>query len=753
MSSKMAAIPLAAAFLLGGCLDFGPGSASGPALNTSALDISCLHQSAQTIQAYLDLRISDATQVQQFWGCLSHAAELFSNRVRGETPGVYTAEEVRYFVQSEFLPGERISDTLLAEVFELKRFLLGGDGGSITTAEIARARELIETLSAQSLSLYPDLPEITARHHARGLEAADDTLKSTSNAILPWLTRPDSAYSLSHLESFVSELETFVSDPGLQASLHALRARIPLARLLKKMVTGSGTDVIGAQEWRILLDLGRRSLLLGLRLHQLGSSGLDVFLGDGRRELSDLVSSSISLAQELIARQPAGRMPFEQLDGIIDALRPDDLPVQQKTLKDFMRPLFQRYLGGRIPGECGLAATSICPVGLGRLWDAFHHWSMGQDFAETLFARLGNSADGYPAAELLQPTLQDLYGKTAEDLDPALVDAAAVMRKLIATERPLYQHDDLRIGFLTAPSDRHTLYNQTQTYWQHEVVRLMMRGYSSHPTGDVDRDVATYDDFTQLYLGVRGLGREFKIMDADSDGVVAERFMEANLFMDTSDGDDTMNVGEATGLIAFLVSSKQFSSEIYDETSSHCPLGEIDSYGKRRIDFDCYRQRFFLNVDRWWSRMPELLAEYRGLSPSEQDDFERTFLMAAVGPKEYGHPLSSGDTDSVAMIPHYLESVFTRFDVNRTGFFNLADAETAFPIFERKIADVSHIHSHFQNLSLFTYLLAYGKPPAQNAGGIVSLVGWEAMRPLWSKYVKADRRKLLHVFAALGQQN
>ena len=50
------------------------------------------------------------------------------------------------------------------------------------------------------------------------------------------------------------------------------------------------------------------------------------------------------------------------------------------------------------------------------------------------------------------------------------------------------------------------------------------------------RDTATYADFEQMYLGIRGLGREFKIMDSRATSVLSQRFMESNLFMDASDG-------------------------------------------------------------------------------------------------------------------------------------------------------------------------------------------------------------------------
>jgi hypothetical protein len=757
---KLALLLLAAASaaLLAGCFEFGPSHAPAVALNTSSLDASCLHQTGQTVQDYLGQNLSGTGAINGFWDCLSHTTRLFTDRVRGQTPGRYSANEVRYFAESEFLPGVRISDALLSEAFELKRFLLGGDATSITPGEIARARALIETLRSQTLALYPALAALNHPGQNPGLERADQSLRMISEALLPWLTQSGAEFSFKHLDRFLTGLEEFVTESSIRSTIHSLRARLPLARVLKQRATASSDpDLISAQEWGTLLDLGRRTLFMGLKVQRLTQSGQSIFRGEGRKAFSQVVDTALGLAEQVVAAQPDKMLTFAQLDEILDGFDPSDLPVKQQTLKDFMRPLFQRYFGGNRPGVCGRDATGICLESLQRVSDFYRHWNFAQDYLETLYAHLdsaagGGSQAGYFPADLLRPTLQELYGKPAFALDPLLVDAADEMRKIIINERPYYDHDDLRVAFLNTAGDRHTLFNQTQECWLHELIRLMMRAYVSHPAADVDQDAATYDDFEQMYLGIRELGREFKIMDGNSDAVLSQRFMEANLFMDASDGDVTMNMGEAVGLVAYLISSKQSSSDIHDEASARCPLGDIDSYGKPRIEFECFKRVYFEQVERWWERMPALLAEYRSLDASALDDFQKTFFMAAVGPSTYGKPLGAGDADSVAMIAHYLESIYTRFDTTRSGVLSLGEAEIAFPVFESKIVEVSKMHSRFQNLSLFTYLLAFGRPPTQNIGGALSLIAWEGRRPLWGKSVHADRRTLLHVFSALGSQ-
>lgn len=767
--------------LAGGC---GPNKAvpSSSGLSLGGSQAGCLSKAGDAAVRFFNGTATNP-ETGSIWDCAISSLQLFESRTRGARPGVYSPQELRSFLEYFFLDkGTQISDKLLAEAMVLKRTLIGGRADELTHQDFVRAIALFEKLKAQCETLrtfMPLTPQAMASKSEADVEAAAKALRGAAAALGGTLEDTGVPYFFSDLEALATELHKLMGDVDSAPLLSMLRAWMPLIKAAKATLIAPEGDRISGSEWSALLTTGAQWYGLVLRLGSLNQHEATWLSGRGRELLRPMVFDAFRLIDDALARHPRGQISFDELNQLIEAAVPQgliisaDVTVTIPHLEAFVKELILRYMGGADTGITGRAAPGLTRPAWARLRSHFEHWNDGQRYLEAMFdaaaKEQGVTASGmaaafetgFPSEQLQEFSLDRLISlgelRTKDQANPAalLQDAANRLQQVIVRDRPMFPGEATQIHFDGhQPDFGYSLHDLTDANWKYELGRILTAGYAEDParaaTDDDETQTLSFPEFKAFIQGITDVGDDIKFIDPNDPNEAEKRFREAELFTFAGTGSNFISSRQAAHLLALMISGKLLANQIHQEViDSGCKTLGMDPYDYYLIDTECYRKRFFGNVEHFWRNMPKLAAYYRSLKDPQRTAFEHAMEDGARKLGYSPQPMNSSDSEGFAMIGQYIEVIFARYDADDSGALDWDEAETAFPIFKGTLEELScaqgHcLHSEGDLKAVFTYMLATGHSPSAAA-----FVRWRYL-PFF-RNLSADRGTLMQIFGALGK--
>lgn len=734
-------------------------------------ETQCLSNAATTVQRYFDGK-SSAAEIGGFWDCSERALDLFSKYTRGKTPGNYDPGELRRFFEKYFLGTQKIHDPLLSEGMKLKNSIIGGGVEKLSIDEIRATLEIIRVLKAQSVRLltYQPLRPSHMRLVDEGfIDRAADELVKSAEEIGKALSLTASEYTFDDMQALFKQVDLFLTAAGVEVTeLKTMLSILPVVRVLKGMLVSRNHDAISAEDWSKMLVTGTRWYAWTLKVSQLKGKFHVFMWGDGLRRAKQLVGEMKDLLNASISSWPKSTIPFSEFDALIDAMgdkRISDWVYEggtATTAKKTLRPIVQRVMGGTDTGVTGRAAEGLSVDAVERTWKEFDRFVEGQNFLESLFDRLAGRGNWTPARSYSPEELLARASEIAPTGNLA-ADAAVDMKYMIQWYRPLFLGDDEQVFYYPATNDRrHSFHNLSQMNWMRTVSRLFIAGYAEEGDDGLARAKAmgglTQNEARKFYFDFRSFGVELKVFDRRTeDGSTAtKRFTEANLFSFQADGGTLLSLDEMIQMIAFLGSATILANQMHDELAKICPNdSNLDVYGLPLIEAKCYREKLFdktkMRIEHFLDHMPVMASFYRNLNDKDRKAFE-DFLESAVRGDRKNSPLfESDDSKGIATLLHYVEAVFSRYDIDQTRTMGKSESNKAYPVFEATLAEASGIKDKPKRLkNLFTYLLKHGRKPDPDCfWDKVSFVWWAIQGPF--QRFNADRTRILQILATLSE--
>lgn len=224
--------------------------------------------------------------------------------------------------------------------------------------------------------------------------------------------------------------------------------------------------------------------------------------------------------------------------------------------------------------------------------------------------------------------------------------------------------------------------------------------------------------------------------------------------MPISNGDKLLTEMEATYYLSFLFSSGAMSSRVFTAITEDMKLcqagnGLVDETGNPAVEAKCFRKAYFNNIDHFWGDFPDLITQYKKMKPSDQAALQFSMEKAARTKGVSEDPIGPFDMDSFAALPHYLESIIQRFDVNNDQMLDKDEIlNRAYPIFRDTLATISGRSTDWVLQGALTYAIKFGKMP-RTAAEQAHFLAWCAWRPFWK--INADRAALYQVIAILSE--
>ncbi|MGK5087469.1 hypothetical protein WDW86_07915 [Bdellovibrionota bacterium FG-2] len=727
-----------------------------------AKSTACLGESFQTFFDYCEGKSSEG-QITAAYDCISDSLKRFTEQAHGAKPGIYTPVELTKFLEKYFLADWKIPEGLVTEIMELKRGLLGGAPDVISASEIERLRNLFELLKVVSIRMRPFLPLSVEAYEKVNEKRLDDlrvTLESVADDLGSILQETGYPYYFSHLDQILKELEA-IAESGQKPHpiLTAMRSNIPTLSALKSILIAPSGDRIAGGEWGEVFSTAARWGAWIFRAAHFKKNYSVFMSGAGMEKGVTLAREALSYLETSVSRHPGEVIAFIEVDELFASLKQGGLPVTGQTVRNFVRPLVRRILGGVERGSRGRADKGISHETLLRAGKIVEHVSSGQRFLDMLFPFVenqvghgGSGSIGFVGQDLLRPSLEQVLGLPVSSLSPVALDVVAQVRKLISERYPSFFGEDEEISFVTSDLDRRLSHQGlSKVFLMSEISHLLIESYAEDEKRAVTVGGLTLPEFKTLYQDVKELGIELRYFDPNNSLSAISRYQEANLFTFAANGDEMLSAAELTQELTFILSAEHLSRRIHNEIATRCPTGPEDAFGFPVIDSTCYRRELFGGFEHYWDRLGGVASYYRNAKSEDRSLFERNLEGAARKKGISETPVDSTDSESFAMIPHYVEAMFARFDRNHSGTLDVSEVlegpDPMFPIFRDLLEKMSGFQDTDRLQALLVYLLKNGAPPKISASGAMKFWLFRQALPLWE--IEADRGRIMGIFALM----
>jgi hypothetical protein len=666
----------------------------------------CLDNIGTQIKQYSQGTISES-DLTGAWNCVSSSLTLFGQFIRGSVPDGYTPDDIQIFITHFMYSQGTINMDLVQSVFALKASLFGGSADVVTLDEIGKLLTLVTVLQTETTAVLPHLAQRATNPTPKNLIALSEAIRRAGKHIAANLqTTGNPSLNAAQIQALVSQLESMNNGTTVSPQIGQFSVAI------KQVLALGGSDGIEGSAWPLLIQ----SLFsyFGPALSALsyqptlarGANAEDGFFTKLMGELTESLNATIVIN--------GGSIPFSALSNVIQYVPSSYLTAEQASAISGALPMaFTRLLQSKTANAVDQNATTY-------LMTKVRFWDKVESILNKLYTQNGFDTEVGPTANQLMNALTALYppGQTTPDLDAVNWIAA-----LIENYAPYFAGEDNEISFsgLTA----YSMHDMGMKHLIRLISTSLLTGYS---TG-TDPNEIDYTDFSTFINDVVPILNAWKMSDPSLPSSTEERFLQANLFMPSGNGDNYVSLDEGSQYILYFLSIYNQSERVGTVADADCPSYGLDAYGTSLMNAACFRQSYFAHRAALWSRMPYLTKYYESLDATDQAAFEEAVEDSA---RLYGYSdqcVGFYDIEGFGGIFHFIETILERFDTNGDGYLSTDEAMGAFPTFQNELitagksSGLSATNTGEQQAA-FAYALAKGKLPKGGIAGDVEFVWW-----------------------------
>ena len=708
----------------------------------------CLEKSMPYIQQFFQGTVSEEN-LNDAWNCTSDALTMFTTSVRGSNPDYYTSRELRTFLETFFLGDIKVSDQLLIEAMRLKQILIGGAADRITRPELAQAQNIIAALRIETQRLRPFVRLISmnetvdeALKDPARVEAGLQALQTATATLGGLFSGGTEQYDTDHLEVMLKELKpVFKNWNGPEKAINYL----PTFGVIKTLLLNPAGNRIAPNEWQPLLTNAGRIYALYLRGHYLMAKQ-ELMLGAGLKQLMLAYEEAASILRSGIEAKPAKMIKFTQLDDAVNEIYRLDLVnsnVRDTTVKTLIRVLFQKILNP--------ATKGVRPSVKGLTLTAFDHiYSQGASFLEmqraweSVIAKASETDSRYRTSPIPLSTVRQIWPQLTTGYPLAQED----LKRLFNIDSPITYRENDTVIFDSRISQHALSQRAFNSYnWKSLATRMILNGYSTDATKNRYSGV-TQTQLQTFFNDVHDLGVDLEILEPKDDQLWKTSFGESNMFMVSSENDGLLSYFEGFDFFSYTLGAGVMSMRVYNDIKGVCPHLGADPFGRPAMDMPCYRKRNQEMFAKAFAELPTWVKVYNDLGPAQFSQLQEGLEKGTRGSVSE-EPITTSDLTRVTMIMEYIESIYVRYDVNRSGTIEYPEAQKAFPLFKELLQEASGFKDDRKLFALFSYLLTYGKPPTSISEKVYWQLVWLSSEDKW-KQVHADRMKILGIVGALS---
>lgn len=194
------------------------------------------------------------------------------------------------------------------------------------------------------------------------------------------------------------------------------------------------------------------------------------------------------------------------------------------------------------------------------------------------------------------------------------------------------------------------------------------------------------DEFSKFLLDAKPLLEEFKLWSPNFKTFSRNAVLLADLFQHQSDGDQLININEATEYIGMLLTAVEVSGKVSKSLTANCDPG-INS-ADPIFDTDCFNDNFYETVLSKLGHeksFPRLDLYFKTASKTESMDYLKGVEGFARDSNAPGVPVGRRDATLIIGAMINIESTFIRFDTNNDNIIDYNELSVAFLTYRSSI--------------------------------------------------------------------
>lgn len=703
-----------------GCgLNTGEKAPPAPIPTYSGNGYSCVGKIPEFMGEYLNNTVNES-EITKFVRCLQNSLTSFASMTRGRRHSTYyLPNEIREFLQDNFLRDRPISDQLLHEFMVIKQVMVGGETDRISRQDLMVAIDILEDFRLELLRLKPHLPILNPNMiqnqdpHRLGqnLASANDALKQTVKTFSERLQNSKRRYPYKNLETFVTEFRNFVR--WEEHFPKAIKAELWVG-FLKQFkifaVSPEDEDAIRTTDWAPLLTVASRWYLTYLG-YKVGIQGQAIKQGIGLQNAFHLTQEVFSLMEEAVQNQPTKVISHKQLSELIRSIQllgwlPSS--IRATSIEAVMKAVVDRIFGNENVNPAERRFEGLTLTTLSRMKQEFYRWGYVQLNLDGRYRSglLPSSLDtpSLHASRILSPDIR-------RRLDALNVSDWDEFMKIKDLMRPLYPEGQYSVFLVPLSQLRgyaleHEFHNLSMMNLLRSIVTLIFRGYSADYAKAITWGSGLRsEEMQRFYEDFRDLAVDLEFADRRNVNTGTRAFVEGNLFTYAADGfvadakdpRSRLSFIEAVQLFGYLYSGGTLANQIYEDLAEEKCKQRSGSFvadvnRRPKVAFDCVSKELRGLISQYAVNMPGLQTYVRRLDNESMEAYARVLLKASSRP----HPVEGllptdpapplewierSDFATLAVLLHYGESVLTRFDADYDGALNFTEITQAIPIF------------------------------------------------------------------------
>lgn len=261
-----------------------------------------------------------------------------------------------------------------------------------------------------------------------------------------------------------------------------------------------------------------------------------------------------------------------------------------------------------------------------------------------------------------------------------------------------------------------------------------LRVYGVNPPGEL----ATLDDESTIYTrkkakipelrnflsSLKSLMLELEMWPMFFERFLGEAMYSSDLFQYNSNGDEYLDINEATEYLTNIFSSANYSLDVIDKLKLYCkPLDAKEE----TFDSGCYRHfiyKIMFDDLKMEDRFPGLYRYYKESTEKEGIDYLISVEKYAREIYDDKVPMNKIDLGRLFVSFSNIDGLIAKYDYNDSNSLEKYELDNAFPIFEKTLITYGNLKPSelMFTHSIFLYLIKYMKTPKDGFGGSLDLI-------------------------------
>jgi len=708
-----------------------------------------------------DSGIRMAYVARTFEDILAIFQDLVADKPTGQVSRMETGELLQAISQA--WPGFKTSDNFLFEAMKLKRLVVGGSVEYWSTKDFETAKlkvnklkDLVERLMTYYKVYGGDwkISEETPDHAESFFKEArvnvTDVLKEFGGTL-------EGSYSAQDLISLLSEVEKLYPSEEIGEPLHeTIRSLSCLGKDIKRTLFDERkvgercTYAHGQPEnWTIEKDQWARLLELVSKVYA-GYLHFHYFVEDKgmvtMREMQNRAwfgSDSVQLLQDLLNRRKNPVLTTEELSTwALDVREAGILPEEMKpaTLTALAHSIVEKIMNTPEDRLKGVIPAGINEKLLVHLFHEFNMWSKTDMFFLDLYEK--KQVASLTAPELLAEVEK---GITTHKNDAQLLTGLQEMKMTLDTPVPMPMDAQGRVMISNQKDKPFSLDTMKTSNLSRLITRSLIRSYGLNLNRIVSYQGVQKCEAEKAYYELGGALVDIGALDPLEKSFISSRFVEANIFMPHSDGNNLMSFVETHDTAMMIFSGFEINESLKKDLLKDCVTAQNPT-AETVMTFQCLRNSYRKNIVRDFPSMPEYIKYFQKVEPGEWNNSFYDNIKAAGYVPNNQNLVNLADASLFPHVIQYTEMLFSKIDRNKDGVISKSDALYAFPSFRQLLFDLAEEQIKDGQIkekdleAVFTYIVKYGKIPSCNKSpALLCLFDSEAQRWLkWKAIYKTD---------------